>query len=601
MLSVGASIWTPTRVGSSSLTAQVQALFGGSDQGVMLDLTSAAYVYQTNDTSTPITTTGQTIGYATDLSGKSNPAVQATAGNRPTFRGVPKTLGADGVTNGRFATDTVWTKGTGWTIASNLATKTAGTAAAVSQSFSFVAGTTYMVHVRATRTAGTFQVQFTGGTTVSSTARSATGSWIEVMTAVTGNATLGIQGDSAFAGSVSIVECFPVTAFDNVGGDFDGAVDFLRTASVNLSGSNKATVVFVGRYTDDSGARTSFDVGNYYGSAAGSFAGLSNSVPMGRLRGPTGAAGVSVPAAEGAAGANTSQQAMSFAIDLSQATVLTQVSTRVRGILPAQTASGTPAGGGNMVNGEISLGISGNGLFPWKDLIHRLFVINRTLTTDELAIAERWAKQGMAYCAVIGDSTTAFNNAGGGLPANRSVASLTGGMICHAAEITFAGDKIADQKTKWTALAGKTALQAVFIQVGLNDINTYIGVSKTTAQIIADLQDLVNTVNADKPAGCKTYISALTPCKAWIGVSTGQTAAAYAAWLDVNTAISGGGATPITGVDRRITSHVALLNDGSGNLLPAYDSNADGVHENGVARQIIGQAWRAALEADGLV
>ena len=77
--------------------------------------------------------------------------------------------------------------------------------------------------------------------------------------------------------------------------------------------------------------------------------------------------------------------------------------------------------------------------------------------------------------------------------------------------------------------------------------------------------------------------------------------AANAAWLAVNEAIAGNGGTPITGVDARITSHVAALNDGSGNLLARYDHNNDGVHESNEARFLIGQLWQAQLEADGLV
>ena len=54
-------------------------------------------------------------------------------------------LGPDLVTNGNFATDASWTKGTGWTIAGGKATHAAGSLASLSQSIGLVAGLTYQV------------------------------------------------------------------------------------------------------------------------------------------------------------------------------------------------------------------------------------------------------------------------------------------------------------------------------------------------------------------------------------------------------------------------------------------------------------------------
>jgi lysophospholipase L1-like esterase len=164
------------------------------------------------------------------------------------------------------------------------------------------------------------------------------------------------------------------------------------------------------------------------------------------------------------------------------------------------------------------------------------------------------------------------------------------------------GDRIADQMTLWSAAPGKDALECVFMQIGLNDIKGRIGTgSATSADIITELQAAVTTVRASIPASCKIYISGLTPCKVWLDAAA-QPVAAYDGWLAVNEAISGSGSTPITGVDGRVTSHVAALNDGSGNLATIYQSDStDGVHINSEARFIIAQAWRTQLEADGLV
>lgn len=65
-------------------------------------------------------------------------------------RGGKGLLVADGierVVNGGFATDSDWTKGTGWTIAGGMATKAAGTGADLSQAAGLIAGAFYRITV----------------------------------------------------------------------------------------------------------------------------------------------------------------------------------------------------------------------------------------------------------------------------------------------------------------------------------------------------------------------------------------------------------------------------------------------------------------------
>lgn len=583
-----------------SLDASAMALFGAGDQGLMLDFSDQSQLYQDSAGSTAVTGYGQPIGKVLDKSGKAHPAIQATAGNRPITRGTPRTVGANIAANGDFASDTIWSKGVGWTIAGT-AQKTAGVASDLSQTLTLDAQSSYLVFFNATRTAGTVTPSFSGGATVAGSAVSVTGSHYELLTATTGNTAITFSGDAAFAGSVDNVSVMPVLSFVNDCGWFDGANDTVQTSAINLSASDKATVIFSGIYEKNASSRIPFEIGNYYANTPGSIAGLYDSTPSCRLRGSTTQVTIATPNAEGARANIAMAHVGSFAIDLSGATTADEIKLKTRGVLLTQTPTGADAGGGSLVNGVVTVGAATNSFLFWRGGISRLFIINRTLSTPELKIAESWVRQRTAYCSVLGDSTSGTNSAGVGLSNASSTSAMVGGMIVGAADISYAGDKIADQKTKWTALADKSALQAVFIQVGLNDINTYAGVSKTAAQVIADLQDLVDTVNAAKPTGCKTYICGLTPCRGWIGVSTGQTAAAYQMWLDVNVSIAGGGANPITGVDARITGHTAVLNNGSGYLISGYDHNADGVHISSLGRFIVGQYWRSQLEADGLV
>lgn len=575
------------------------SLFSGSDAGVILSYTEAANLATATNGTGTMTDSGL-IAYALDTGPQAKPATQAMAGSRPRWLGIPRTLGAENATNGRFTSDTGWTKGTGWTIASGKASKSAGTAALLSQAQTLVADQAYMVFYSVEATAGTVTPQFTGGTTVSGTARSATGSYSELMVSVTGNTTFAFSADAAFAGAVKLLSIKPVSAYAIRGAWFDGIDDIMQTTAVDMSASDKATIVFCGMYSEKGGSTTPFEVGNYYGSITGSVAGLYNSAPNARLRGDTASVETAV-VGEGSAGGVNFMHVSTVLVDLAQTGVADEVKMRARGVLPTQTTTGTAAGGGAMANAAITIGNNASAFLPFAGLVCKFSAINRTLTAPELASYEGWAKKGMAYCAVLGDSTVAVNNAAFGLTNATSTASLVGGMVCGAADMSTAGENIAQQKARWVALPDKSALQAVIIQIGLNDVRGRIGFNTaTSAQVIADLQDLVTTVIADKPAGCKVYISQMTPCKLWLDSATNPSAA-YAGWQAVNEAIAGSGATPITGVDGRITSHVAALNDGSGNLLTIYDHNADGVHLSNEGRFIVAQAWRTQLEADGLV
>ena len=125
--------------------------------------------------------------------------------------GVTPTLTAVTVANSGFDADSDWTKGTGWTIGSGVATKTAGSAASLSQAITLTAGSVYLITWTLTRTAGTLLPRFTGGTTVSGTALSASGTYTENLVAVTGNTTLEFYGDASFAGTVDDVSVVLLT------------------------------------------------------------------------------------------------------------------------------------------------------------------------------------------------------------------------------------------------------------------------------------------------------------------------------------------------------------------------------------------------------
>ena len=75
---------------------------------------------------------------------------RALTGQRESLlsNGVLMGLGPELLTNGDFATDTVWTKGTGWTIAAGVATcTTPGAISSLSQPVAFIPGRTYRMTI----------------------------------------------------------------------------------------------------------------------------------------------------------------------------------------------------------------------------------------------------------------------------------------------------------------------------------------------------------------------------------------------------------------------------------------------------------------------
>jgi len=118
------------------------------------------------------------------------------------------------VTNGTFDTDTDWTKGTGWTIGSGVATKTAGTQSNLTQTSGLTIGQKYMITFTITAyTAGNFIPYL--GSTGAGTARTAVGTYSEVITCA-GTTDVLLVANSTAAGSVDNISVFEVDANDDV-------------------------------------------------------------------------------------------------------------------------------------------------------------------------------------------------------------------------------------------------------------------------------------------------------------------------------------------------------------------------------------------------
>ncbi len=108
--------------------------------------------------------------------------------------------------NASFDTQTAWTLGAGWSIASGAAIKVAGVAADLSQSFAFVDGALYRTELVLSQVnSGSVRIGFAGTAPIDGIARNASGIFVETLTAAVGHIALRIAADAAFAGRIERV------------------------------------------------------------------------------------------------------------------------------------------------------------------------------------------------------------------------------------------------------------------------------------------------------------------------------------------------------------------------------------------------------------
>jgi len=134
------------------------------------------------------------------------------------IEGDSSTAGVEKVTNGDFATDSDWSKGTGWTISGGNASVDTASTVGLSQAISAVSGSIYTVVVEMSNyTSGSLQLQF--GSQIIDT-ESANGKYVYTVTSTTTNPTFYLYavGDSEFSiddVSVKEVQGFSAPSVDN--------------------------------------------------------------------------------------------------------------------------------------------------------------------------------------------------------------------------------------------------------------------------------------------------------------------------------------------------------------------------------------------------
>jgi hypothetical protein len=119
------------------------------------------------------------------------------------------------VTNGTFAADTDWTKGTGWTIAAGVASKSTGTASSLTQSCGIVALKPYFLSFTVSNySAG--GVQGLVGGSAGTTYKTANATYAELVTSTPGsNDTVILYGNATFVGDIDNVSVYHADPSDD--------------------------------------------------------------------------------------------------------------------------------------------------------------------------------------------------------------------------------------------------------------------------------------------------------------------------------------------------------------------------------------------------
>lgn len=136
---------------------------------------------------------------------------------------------------------------------------------------------------------------------------------------------------------------------------------------------------------------------------------------------------------------------------------------------------------------------------------------------------------------------------------------------------------------------GSSAVTAVIVDVGTNNINQGQSVAATTGSI----QSLVNTVKTYNPSA-KVILCKIKPNKSYLD---SVNAAYFGRLYDVNNWIVSGSCQ---NVDHICTGSADMLDNGSYDLKQIYNVG-DNIHINNLAKYVVGNAYRATLMSASLL
>lgn len=313
-----------------------------------------------------------------------NHRYQTTTGSKPILRGTP--VGSNLVTNGDFASGASWSAGSGWAIGSGVATATAATGfLSATLTTAVVASRIYRItYTIVTATAGSVRPNIGG---IDGVSRSAAGTYTDYITAF--NTGTFVMSPTTFSGSVDNIEVVDVSAGQVTapyGLQHDGIDDFLTTASVDFTASDKATLVSGNRKLSDAATGVVASLGDV-GVTNGSY----------EFRAPFTAGVANIGASMRGSGGVTSATYTTFTAPVSLVVSLamdfalgagTEISARANGV--ALTPSGTDSGTSNFANQPFYFGRRAGTSLPYNGLDFGGIFIGKTLTASQISSAERW-------------------------------------------------------------------------------------------------------------------------------------------------------------------------------------------------------------------
>jgi hypothetical protein len=372
-------------------------LFSAGEQGYVYDLNDLSTLFTDSALTTPATVNGL-VGGVVDKSGRGNNATQATTGNKPVLRGSP--IGANFFTNGDGSTTTGWTTDGASTLASVggrlRLTKAAAAFGHAYKNFTTVIGNVYLIKWKAyTGTAGPYFScgDGTGAGKAYVTNRTTDGNAYFTATGTTSGVFIQVNDATA---SLTYAEFDDIEIFNVSAGQvqapyalqFDGVDDFLQTASVNFTATDKMTVCHgVRKLSDDIAFGMVCETSADLNANNGGFYMVAPNV------GSTPSFGfVSKGTIQSGAAANPGYPAPFLGVVCGLGNISGDSSIiRVNGVQAGTSA--TDQGTGNYGNYAIYFGRRGGASLPYNGLMFSAICVGKAVSATELANIERWTNQ----------------------------------------------------------------------------------------------------------------------------------------------------------------------------------------------------------------
>lgn len=357
------------RLTFSAVSAALAVRTGGVAGTTFSTVTAASSILCLADASGVLTITASAAATVTfTLSGitslRGSHAYQGATANKPVLRGTP--------TGANLASGATWTAGTDWSVAGSTATATLSSGTLTAAAVTAIIGKTYRITFTITQTDGSLTASIGGR---SGPARSASGTYVGYFDNTTTAAALVFTG-SGFSGTVTLdtIELVDVSAGSVAapyGLQFDGADDFLQTAAIDFTATDKIFLCSGAQKLSDASVGVPYELSTATSTNSGAFALIhpnSQTLPTTWRLSASGSALIETYYSNLSAAPRT--DVFSGSIDLRGASPSAAISGRTNGAAQTPyTTGGTTAGTGNFGNHALYIGRRAGTSFPFNGLL----------------------------------------------------------------------------------------------------------------------------------------------------------------------------------------------------------------------------------------